>query len=181
MVMERKQKITGKGGLIIGAAAVAVVVIASLVGVIIYLLQSREAEAEPERELRNVVITSENVESVLEEIIERQEKVAPGYYTVTMNTTWHFTTGDEASYDAVVENVVTNTNDVYFDIVLEDDEDTVLYKSPVIPRGGRLGEIALDESLDAGTYNCVVIYHLIDDEQNTLSTLRITLRIIVEG
>ena len=174
---EQKQKKTGKGGLIFGA--VAVVIIAALVGVIIYLLQPRNTE--PEKELRNVVITPENVESVLNEIIEKKESVAPGFYTVTMNTTWHFKAGDEVSYDAVVENDVKNTNDVYFDIVLEGDEDTVLYKSPVIPRGGKLKEIALDETLVAGTYNCIVIYHLIDDEQNTLSTLRVTLRIIVEG
>ena len=86
-----------------------------------------------------------------------------------------------SSYDAVVENVETNTNDVYFDIVLENDEETVLYKSPVIPRGSRLEDIALDEPLEAGTHNCVVIYHLIDEEQNTLSILRIALEIIIEG
>ena len=92
-----------------------------------------------------------------------------------------FSTGKEASYDAVVENVETNTNDVYFDIVLESDETKVLYKSPVIPRGGRLEEIILDEPLEAGNYECVVIYHLIDENQNTLSTLRIGLTIIVES
>lgn len=175
---EQKQKIAGKGGFVIG---IAIVVIAVMAGVIVYLLLSRGTEAEPEKELRNVVVTSENVDQVIEELIEEQESVVPGYYTVTMNTTWHFAAGDDVSYDAVVENVEANTNDVYFDIVLEDDEETVLYQSPVIPRGGRLEEIALDESLDAGTYNCVVIYHLIDDEQNSLSTVRVTLRIIVEG
>lgn len=174
---EQKQKITGKGGFVIGVAAV--VVIAALVGVIIYLLLSKDAE--PEKERRNVVITPENVDSVLEEIINKQESVAPGYYTVTMNTTWHFITGDSISYDATVENSVKNSNDVYFDIVLESDEERVLYQSPVIPLGGRLVDIALDESLDAGTYDCVVIYHLIDEDQNTLSTLRVTLKIIIEG
>lgn len=103
-----------------------------------------------------------------------------GYYTVTMNPTWHFKTGDSASYDAVVINAEDNTNDVYFDIVLEEDESQVLYSSPVIPLGGQLENIELDETLDAGIYNCVVIYHLVDEEQNTLSTLRVTLQIVVE-
>lgn len=128
-----------------------------------------------------MVITPENVERVLDEITETKETVAPGYYTVTMNTTWHFAEGSEASYDAVVENVEANTNDVYFDIVLEDDETQVLYKSPVIPRSGRLEGIALDVPLEKGSHNCVVIYHLIDEEQNTLSTLRIGITIIVES
>lgn len=174
---EQEQKNTKKGGFVIGA--VAAVIIAVLIGIIIFLLLSQKTE--PEEERRNVVITPENVESVLAEIDEKQDTVTPGYYTATMNTTWHFSTGNDASYDAVVENVETNTNDVYFDIVLENDEETVLYKSPVIPRGSRLEDIALDEPLEAGRHNCVVIYHLIDEQQNTLSTLRIALEIIIEG
>lgn len=176
-LMEKKQKKIGKGGTVIGIAAILIIV--ALLGIIIYLLISRNAE--PEEERRNVVITPENVESVLQEIEESQESVAPGYYTVTMNPTWHFAKGNDVSYDAVVINAETNTNDVYFDIVLENDEETVLYKSPVIPIGGRLEEIAMDESLETGTYDCVVIYHLVDEEQNTLSTLRVTLQIVVEG
>lgn len=170
-----KQKKKDKRRWVIGIAAI--VLIAVLIGIIIYLLLLRSTE--PEEERRNVVITPENVESVLDEIDEAQ--VEEGYYTVTMNPTWHFSTGSEASYDAVVENVETNTNDVYFDIVLESNEEKVLYKSPVIPRGGRLEEIQLDELLDKGSHNCVVIYHLIDEEQNTLSTLRVALNIIIEG
>ncbi len=170
---EQEKKKKRKGGLKFGIAIVVIIVLA---GVIIYLLLSRDME--PEEERRNVVITPENVESVLEELDSVQQ---PGYYTVTMNPTWHFKTGKEVSYDAVVENVAKNTNDVYFDIILENNEEKVLYKSPVIPRGGRLEEIALDETLDAGTYNCIVIYHLIDEEQNTLSTLRVTLEIVIEG
>lgn len=175
--MEQEQRKTKKGGFVIGAAAVILIIV--LFGIIIFLLRTRQAE--PEEERRNVVVTPENVERVLEEIDQAQETVAPGYYTVTMNPTWHFATGNEASYDAVVENVEKNTNDVFFDIVLESDEEKVLYQSPVIPRGGRLEEITLEESLEAGTYDCVVIYHLIDEEQNTLSTLRVALQIIVEG
>jgi hypothetical protein len=65
--------------------------------------------------------------------------------------------------------------------VLEEDESKVLYKSPVIPRGGKLKDIALEEQLSAGTYPCIVVYHLIDENQNTLSTLRVSLKIVIEG
>lgn len=159
-----------------GIVVIAVIIIAVLVGVIIYLLLSQNTKSEDEK--RNVIITPENVESVLKELDEAQQ---PGYYTVTMNPTWHFESGGEVSYDAVVKNVEKNTNDVYFDIVLESDEERVLYKSPVIPRGGRLEQIALDEKLETGTYNCVVIFHLVDEEQITISTVRVALKIIVEG
>lgn len=175
---EQGQKKTKERGLWIGIATGIIIVI--LVAVIIFLVLSHNVE--PEKERRNVVITPENVESVLQEMEEssEQESVAPGYYTVTMNPTWHFTSGDAISEDAVVINAEANTNDVYFDIVLKEDEERIVYKSPVIPIGGRLEGIALDEPLGAGQHDCVVIYHLIDEEQNTLSTLRVAITIIVE-
>lgn len=175
-----EQKKTRKGGLVFIGIAVAVIIAALLI-VIIYLLLSRNTK--PEEERRNVVITPENVESVLQEMEERQEQesVAPGYYTVTMSTIWHFETGNAVSEDASVVNVEANTNDVYFDVVLAEDEERVVYKSPVIPRGERLKDIVLDEPLEAGAHDCVMIYHLIDEEQNTLSTLRVAFTIIVEG
>lgn len=176
---EQEQKSKGKGGPVFGV--IAVVVIVALLGFIAYLLLTSR-NAAPEEERRNVLITPENVESVLQEMEDspEEEQEAPGYYTVTMNPTWHFTSGSAASDDAVVINAETNTNDVYFDIVLAEDEEKVIYQSPVIPLGGRLEDIALDEPLEAGSHDCVVIYHLIDEEQNTLSTLRVAITIIVE-
>jgi hypothetical protein len=164
----------GSNGLKI-AIAVGVVVIVALLGVVIFLLVGRGKE-EPEK--RNVVVTQDNVEDVVQEMVDK-EYIEPGYYEASMSTTWTFATGSDVSDDAYVANVEGNTNDVYFDVVLAEDEDQVIYKSPVIPRGGELQNIALDTPLEAGTYDCVCIYHLIDDEQKTISTLRVAVTIIV--
>lgn len=174
---EREQNKKGKGGNkgAVIVTVVAVVVIIALIGVIVFLLQPQEEE----EKRRNVVITPENIEEILEEIENEQSMVSSGYYTVTMNPTWHFQNGGEISTDAVVENVEKNTNDVYFDILMGENE-TVIYESPVIPRGSRLENISLSETFESGTYDCVVEYHLIDEEQNTLSTLRVALQIIIE-
>ena len=165
----------GSNGLKI-AIAVGVVVIVALLGVIIFLLVGRGKAEEPEK--RNVVVTQDNVDEVVEEMAEAPT-VEVGYYEASMNTTWTFATGSDVSEDALVANVEGNTNDVYFDVVLAEDEEKVIYKSPVIPRGGELKNIALDTPLDAGTYPCVCIYHLIDENQKTLSTVRVGITVIV--
>jgi hypothetical protein len=174
---EKKQQ-TGKGILVIGI--IAIVVVAILVGVIVFLLVKQNTKKE---EKRQVLVTEDNVEEVLEDLEEREEaeKVAPGYYTVTMWTTWHFKDGSEASYDGYVINIDENTNDVYFDIVMADNEEDVLYSSPIIPIGGRLDEIKLNRDLDPGTYETVCIYNLVDENQNSLSQVRVYLTLIVEG
>lgn len=167
----------GKGGIfiIIGGVA-AIVIIGVLVGVIVYLLNPEEEQ----QEKRNVVVTPDNVEEVVDNMISA-EFVEPGYFETSMTNIWHFSDGAAVSEDAYVQNVVGNTNDIYFDVVLADDEEHFIYKSPVIPRGSSLEQIALDEDLDAGTYDCVMIYHLVDEDQNTISTLRIGITVIVEN
>jgi len=176
---EQEKKQTGKGILVIGV--IAIVVVAALVGVIIFLLVKQQAPKKEDK--RQVLVTEDNVEEVVQELEEREEieMNRPGYYTVTMYTTWHFLNGSEPSYDAYVINAENNTNDVYFDIVLDEDESQVLYSSPIIPIGGRLDDIKLDRVLSAGTYNTVCIYHLVDEDQNVLSELRIALTLVIEG
>lgn len=147
-----------------------------MAGVITYLLMSRTPV---EEERRNVVVTPDNVEEVIQQM-EEEEYVAPGYYTVTMDFDWHFASGDAVSSDAYVENAVENTNAVYLDLFLLEDEENAIYKSPVIPVGSSLSDIALDTPLSAGTYDCVAVYHLVDDDQNTISTLRVTVTVTVD-
>ena len=170
-----------------GIIVVFAIVVVALLGVIIFLLL-RKPEAENPTpaavaatpEPRRTVVTSENVGDVVTEM-EQSVYVPPSYYTVTMTNVWHFQTGDSVSGDAYVENVTANTNDIYFDVVLADDEDTTIISSPVIPLGATWEEIRLDQPLPAGSYDCVMIYHLIDSEQNTVTTLRVGLTIVVES
>jgi len=154
-----------------------VVIVALLVVVIILLLRNNKTTAESEK--RNVVVTQDSAEEIAEQMIQ-EEYIPTGYYSTQMSTTWHFAKGDAVSEDAYVKNDKSNTNDVYFDVFLADDESKPILQSPVIPRGGELENISLDTALKAGTYECVMVYHLVDDDQNTVSTLRVGFTIIVE-
>jgi hypothetical protein len=178
----------GSGNKTLVIVIIALVVIAILGGVIIYLLVSRKNE-EPaqapaaetsEESQRDILVTEENVREVLG-ALEEQEYVPQGYYTVTQNYEWHFPKGSEASTDAHVENLPENTNDVYFDLFLAEDKENPIYQSPVIPLGAVLEGFKLDKALDAGTYDCIMVYHLVDEKQETISTVSMTVKVIVEG
>ncbi len=165
-----KAKSVNKPIIIIGA-----IVIVALVGVIVYLLWPKQDEK------RNVVVTKDNVEEVVEEMAN-SEPTTPGYYTVTQNSTWYFADGESPSDNAFVENATENTSDVYFDVFIkgeEDNEDNALYKSPVLPVGQSVSNIKLDKDLDAGTYECVIVYHLVDEDQKTFDTVRVGLTISI--
>ena len=156
------------------------IIILVFAGVLAYFYFNKKAPVDPEEALDRGVITEDNVDEIIEQM-SNAEPAEIGYYTVTMNTEWHFANGKEASYDAYVENSTKNETPVYFDLFLAEDESEPIYMSPVIPLGKSLDKIKLEKNLDPGTYDCVMVYHLVDDDQNTLSTLRVSVTVIVEG
>lgn len=159
-------------------------IIVALVGVIVALILNpnrvqpveEEEEAPPQR---SYVINDDNIGDVIDEM-QAPPVSAPQYYDVRMSMEWNFPDGTSPSSNAYVENVTDNTTDVYFDVELEDTGE-IVYESPVIPLGGYLNNITLNRDLDPGSYDAVVIYHLIDEQQRTLSTVRMAIQIYVDG
>ena len=77
-----------------------------------------------------------------------------------------------------MENAEANENPVYFDIA-RSDTDEMIYESPVIPVGDHLDDITLDKELPDGTHDCVMTYHLLDDEEETVSTVKVGVKIVI--
>lgn len=126
----------------------------------------------------NLVVTPNNIEELK---ANNTETVAQGSYDVCMNSTWKFANARSASKNAFVENVLANTNTVYF-TVIRNDTNQEIYTSPYITVGSRLSNIKLsDENLNAGTYPCTVVYHLVDEEYKDISTVRISISLIIEA
>ena len=164
---------------IIVCTCVIVITIVIALGIFLKTNSSEAMEGSEKQALREVLVTQDNAEEVLEEIEERPQ-VRPEYYRVSMTTEWIFEDGISSSKDAFVKNPDTNTNAVYFDVVCTETGETI-YSSPVIPVGSSLTDITLDKDLDAGTYDCVLTYHLVDDAQNTLGTLNVSVTVIVQN
>jgi len=176
----QNKKSVNKG--FIAVIVVALVVIIALLGAIVFLLNSKKDDENKER--RSVVVTEDNAAEVISNMLEEDASSSiatnVAYYSATMNYEWRFPTGDSESSNAYVENNTDNTNDVYFDLFLADDENNAIYESPIIPVGGSLSNFSLSKNLDAGAYDCICVYHLVDENQETLSTLRVTVTVIVE-
>ena len=154
------------------------VVVAAMAGVIAFLA-IRGNEKSNDEPKRNVVVNESNVKEVVSQLA-KDEATPIGYYQVTMNSTWNFDNGAAISDNAYVENATSNTNAVYFDLVRSDTKETIL-ASPVIPVGAYLKNISLDTVLPAGTYDCVCTYHLVDDDQKTLSTVSVSVKVVINN
>ena len=162
------------------------VVFLALIGTIVVLATRKPAEIQQgeqntnstEESKRSVLITEDNIEEVIANNQPKESETSADRYTVTMNTYWSFPDGKSASANAYVGNATDNTHAVYFDIYIVENGETI-YESPVIPVGTHIDKIKLDKELDDGIYDCIMEYHLVDDDQNTLSTVDVSLTISI--
>lgn len=154
---------------------ICIVMILILIGVIVALVlwMNRKEEASQ----RNVVVNTENVEAI---VADMQEVTPIGYYEASMNSTWYFDNGAAASENAYVENPQSNTNSVYFDVVRSDTDETI-FSSPILPVGAHLENFTLDEELPEGTYSCVCTYYLLDEEEQPVSLVNVSVMIVVRN
>lgn len=163
-------------------------VILIAVGIILIVVLTRKDEPVPQGETsspveeqvvgRGTVITEENVEEALDEL----NAVDPKYnqYTAKMNFDWVFDRWDVPSDNAKVENIESNEVTVYFDLILQETNELV-YSSPFIPAGSKLENFALAEEVPAGEYPAIVTYHLVDENNNDVSELSMSVTLTILG
>lgn len=152
------------------------VIVVAIVGIVaVSVLKSNDTQKVGSY---NLVVTPDNIDELL---AENPSKVAAGSYDVCMNSTWQFENSQSASGNAYVENLISNTNTVNFTLT-RNDTNAVIYESPYIPVGSSLKNIKLsDESLGKGTYPCTVTYHLVDENYDEISTLKINVSVVIKN
>ena len=124
---------------------------------------------------RNTVVTMDNLDQIKADL---DNKIGDGMFEVRMNVDWEFKDASTPSENAYVGNTTINSNTVYFDVQL-DSTGEVVYESPYIPVGYALENIALNSELDKGTYPCTLVYHLVDDNYEDVSTLAVSITVNV--
>lgn len=164
---EEAKKVKRKKKLIILAF---IVLLVALIICILLLLRK------PEEEGRNFVDRG-NVDTIMEDMTD---KVAEGMFECMMTTEWTFENADSESPNAYVANVENNRYTIYFD-VYEKETNELLYKSPLLPVGTEIRNIKLDKELAAGEYEAVVMYTLVDDEEQEVSSAGFNITISINN
>lgn len=141
-----------KKKVIIGTVVVVLLVVIVALGIIIFKLLHQEEE--PVQRLPSEGLIVDN---------EEEELINPTF-TTDMNMIWSFPAGKRTSNDAVIGNSEENEYDIYFEVYLEDEQETLLYTSPVLPVGKRLDKLKLDKALPSGEYAAICTFHLLDKE-----------------
>ena len=182
--MSKRESPARKGGKWIIAVVIAVIVIlvAALITCIV-LLASRSGDAQsdddlpdaPQTALDRGFVDESNADSIMSEM---SEKVEEGMFECMMSTFWTFEDATSASSNSYVATVESTRHALYFD-VYEDQTGELLYSSPILPVGSEIRDIKLDKELSAGDYDAVVMYTLVNEAYEEVSTVgfRITISV----
>ncbi len=148
-------------------AIVAIVLVLILAAILVYILTRKEDE--PETQGKATIVTEENVQEIIQ---SGSEQSTDASYTVTMTNEWTFENGEAQAEGFYVKNTENNSRTVYFDLQLRETGE-VIYSSPYIPVGEAMDTFTLDEKLEAGDYNVIMVYHLVDDAKKELTTVSV--------
>ena len=151
--MEKENK-GSKKKVIIAIAVILLLAVIGVMGAVIYKLMNKK-EAPRERAVSAGLVVDGS---------EIDQKAADARFTTDMNMIWTFPSGSARSNNAIIGNSASNQYECYFEVYLDDGEQTLLYSSPVLPVGKRLEELKLNQVLEDGTYDAVCTYHILDDE-----------------
>lgn len=121
------------------------------------------------------IVDEDNAGDIMDEM---SEKVSKGMFECKMTTAWTFDDGKSESPNAYVANVENNLYTLYFD-VYEEATNELLYSSPLLPVGTELKNFKLDKELPAGEYDAVVMYKMVDENQEEVSSVGFKVTITV--
>ncbi|MCI8666610.1 MAG: hypothetical protein HFG82_08065 [Dorea sp.] len=161
--MKNQKKIT--------VVAFVVLCIALVVCIVLLLTKSKDDS----KELDRGFVDETNTDTVMEDM---GDKVAEGMFECNMTTSWVFEDGKSESPNAYVANVENNLHTIYFD-VYDTATEEVLYSSPMLPVGTELRNIKLEKELPKGEYDAVVMYTLVNEKNEEVSTVGFNITISV--
>lgn len=158
---------------VLGIASATIVMF--LIVIMIFLLKRNDKSELSLLGSHSTLVTTENVDEVEANI---GKVSADNSYRAIMSVEWTFENGTAKSADAYVENSITNSRTIYFDVNLSSTNE-LIYSSPYLPLGSKLNNITLIKDLDAGDYPALVTYHLVDDDQNVIANVSLAITVHV--
>lgn len=121
-------------------------------------------------------IDNRTLEEIQEEV---NNAVAAGMTTVTISSNITLDNGSSAAHLAI-NNAAGNKNNQIVTI-LNNSDDTVIYKSPVIKVGESIDEDVLAVQLKKGQYDCKAIFSNVNADEEIISEVYVNVKITVNN
>ena len=182
---ERGQEQQEKDKMTIWARRICLIIaIIILILLLLHFCGNRGRPTEPDNrpdtvEIRTGGIDDAALEGMTDEeiVAELNRQVQASMMTMTMNPDPTFQNGRG---NLLIHNDVTNHGPIVVEIRRNDNND-LIYTSPMIPLGKRVNYGALDVVLPPGTYPCTALFHYVDETGTILGSggVEVTVHVVL--
>ena len=183
--MSNQENPTKRGGRRITIAVIIALAVALVICIVLLVIRSKDA-GEPQlvddvpdvspTVLDRGFVDESNTDDIMSDLSDQVEE---GMFECKMTTTWTFEDAASASPNSYVANVESNRHAIYFDVYEEQTEE-LLYSSPILPVGSEIKDIKLNKELPVGDYNAVVMYTLVNEDYEEVSTAGFRIKISIK-
>lgn len=111
-------------------------------------------------------------------VTDMAEQVKEGMFHCSMTFDWTFENSNSVSPNAYVANAEDNRYTLYFD-VYEKETNELLFSSPLLPVGSEFKEVKLEKTLVPGDYKAIVMYTLVNEDYEEVSSAGFTITISI--
>lgn len=176
----RKEK-SGKTGIILMA-----VVIVLLAVVIVLLVMFRPREPAKSDTLPaaggaltyDTAVVLDDPETLQKLVDEMVRKAAEGTMTLEMQV--DAVSSDGLTFSCYLANAVENNYDMFMTLYLDETKEEI-YRSGLIPLGGRIESFALTEELAKGNHSCTLVFNQVEEDLQTIhAQVNVGLNLIVK-
>ncbi len=163
---------------------VLIVIIFAIVGAGVFLLMGNRDEAEepvgaesPTGYQYEANIVLDDPETLQQKVNEMLEKVGEGQMSIEMQTESY--SDDGQLFSCYLANALENSYDMFV-VITEDATQEEVYRSGLIPLGGRIETFQTKSKLGEGTHVCTVTYVQVEDDHSTIhAQVNIGLNLVV--
>lgn len=150
--------------------AVIILLIAVIIVMGILLLRSMGEETnDPGRESGGMAyeanVIADDAEGLQDAVDRLIEKAKEGQMSLQMQTA--ATSEDGVNFTCYLANSAKNNYDMFMVLYLDDSRQEI-YRTGLIPVGGRIETFSLEEALAPGTYEATIVYNQVEEDRVTI-------------
>ena len=178
MQQEMKEKKSSKLVLCIVVIAISCAVI----GVLVYFLLFRGNTAGQEEKKGGLAYESNVIiddEDALQDAVDAlYEQAKEGQMVLEMQTV--ASSKDGTNFTCSLGNAKENRYDMFMVLYLDETQEEI-YRSGLIPLGGKIVEFSINKTLEPGTYEATLVYNQVEDDRETIhAQVNVGLQLLVK-
>ncbi len=116
----------------------------------------------------------ETLQKLVDEMVRKAEEG-----TMTLEMQVDAVSGDGITFSCYLANALENNYDMFLTLYLDETQEEI-YRTGLIPLGGRIETFSLEKALEKGSHSCTLVFNQVEEDLQTIhAQVNVGLNLIV--